>query len=142
MHDLAFDAIHDEIVVTSALAQAILTFRGAANGEEAPTRFIQGDKTRIKGLGPTAAVGKVSIDAVHNEIYLANGDETILVARVEPVFVLTRSTIFCWCRAVGLREAKFWFSIEQPAGIRRPRQSLKGRWLWAISLRFMLLSRG
>jgi hypothetical protein len=79
MHDLAFDAIHDEIVVTSALAQAILTFRGAANGEEAPTRFIQGDKTRIKGLGPTAAVGKVSIDAVHNEIYLANGDETILV---------------------------------------------------------------
>jgi len=79
MHDLAFDSIHDEIVVTSALAQAILTFRGAANGEEAPLRFIQGDKTHIRGLGPTSAVGKVSIDAVHNEIYLANGDETILV---------------------------------------------------------------
>ena len=62
MHDIAFDGIHDEIVVTSPLAQAILTFRGAANGEEAPIRFIQGDKTQIQGLGVTAAVGKVSID--------------------------------------------------------------------------------
>jgi DNA-binding beta-propeller fold protein YncE len=79
MHDLAFDAIHDEIVVTSALAQAILTFRGAANGEEAPIRFIQGDKTHIKGLGADSAVGKVSADPVHNELYLANGDQTILV---------------------------------------------------------------
>lgn len=79
MHDLAFDDIHDEIVVTSALAQGILTFRGAASGEEAPIRYIQGDKTRIKGLGADAAVGKVSIDAVHNEILLANGDQTILV---------------------------------------------------------------
>ena len=51
MHDIAFDGIHDEIVVTSPLAQAILTFRGAANGEEAPLRFIQGDKTQIKGVG-------------------------------------------------------------------------------------------
>jgi hypothetical protein len=79
MHDLAFDAIHDEIVVTSALAQGILTFRGAANGEEAPIRFIQGDKTHIKGLGQTSAVGKVSIDPENNEIYIANGDQTILV---------------------------------------------------------------
>jgi len=79
MHDLAFDAIHDEIVVTSPLAQAILSFRGAANGEEAPLRYIQGDKTLIKGLGAGSAVGKVSIDPVHNEIYLANGDESILV---------------------------------------------------------------
>ncbi len=76
MHDIAFDGIHDEIVVTSPLAQAILTFRGAANGEEAPIRYIQGDKTQIKGVG---AVGKVSIDAVHGEYYLATPDQTILV---------------------------------------------------------------
>ena len=76
MHDIAFDAIHDEIVVTSPLAQAILTFRGAANGEEAPIRYIQGDKTQIKGVGAT---GKVSIDAVHNEIFVATPDQTILV---------------------------------------------------------------
>jgi len=79
MHDLGFDAIHDEIVVTSALAQAILTFRGAANGEEAPLRYIQGDKTHIRGLGVTAAVGKVTVDPEHNEIFIANGDNTILV---------------------------------------------------------------
>ena len=76
MHDIAFDAIHDEIVVTSPLAQAILSFRGAANGEEAPLRAIQGDKTGIKGVG---AAGKVSIDPVHNEIFLATPEQEILV---------------------------------------------------------------
>jgi hypothetical protein len=76
MHDIAFDGIHDEIVVTSPLTQAILSFRGAANGEEPPLRVIQGDKTLIKGVGAT---GKVSIDPVHNEIYLATPDQQILV---------------------------------------------------------------
>ena len=76
MHDIAFDAIHDEIVVTSPLAQAILSFRGSANGEEAPLREIQGDKTQIKGVGAT---GKVSIDPVNNEIFLASPDQAILV---------------------------------------------------------------
>src|SRR5437867_12737212 len=75
MHDIAFDNIHDEIAVTSPLAQAILSFRGAANGEEAPLRVIQGDKTQIKGVGAT---GKVSIDPVNNEILLATPDQTIL----------------------------------------------------------------
>ena len=51
MHDIAFDGIHDEIAVTSPLAQAILSFRGAANGEEVPLRVIQGNKTQIKGVG-------------------------------------------------------------------------------------------
>jgi len=76
MHDIAFDGIHDEIVVTSPLTQAILSFRGAANGEEPPLRIIQGDKTLIKGVGAT---GKVSIDPVNNEIYLATPDQQILV---------------------------------------------------------------
>ena len=75
MHDIAFDGIHDEIAVTSPLAQAILSFRGAANGEEAPLRVLQGDKTQIKGVGAT---GKVSIDPVHDEIFLATPDNTIL----------------------------------------------------------------
>lgn len=76
MHDIAFDGIHDEIVVTSPLTQAILSFRGAASGEEAPLRIIQGDKTLIKGVGAT---GKVSIDPANNEIYLATPDQQILV---------------------------------------------------------------
>ena len=68
MHDLAYDAIHDEIVVTSPLTQAILTFRGSANGEEAPIRVIQGPKTGIQGVGAT---GKVAIDPDNNVIMLA-----------------------------------------------------------------------
>jgi hypothetical protein len=75
MHDIAFDGIHDEIVVTSPLAQAILSFRGGANGDEAPLRVIQGNRTQIKGVGAT---GKVSIDPVNSEIILATPDQTIL----------------------------------------------------------------
>lgn len=69
MHGFAYDSIHDEIVVTSPLAQAILVFRGAANGEEAPIRVIQGPHTQILG---TAYCGndKVSIDPANNEILL------------------------------------------------------------------------
>lgn len=68
MHDLAYDAVHDEIVVTSPLTQAILTFRGGANGEEAPIRVIQGAKTGIIGVGAT---GKLGIDPTNNMILLA-----------------------------------------------------------------------
>ena len=76
MHGFAYDSIHDEIVVNSALSQAILTFRGAANGEEPPIRVIQGTNTKILG---TARGGndKVSIDPDNNEILLPNGPGTI-----------------------------------------------------------------
>jgi DNA-binding beta-propeller fold protein YncE len=76
MHDLSFDGVHDEIVVTGPLTQSILTFRGAANGEEPPLRVIQGDKTQIKGVG---ALDKVAIDPVHNEIYITTPEQTVLV---------------------------------------------------------------
>jgi DNA-binding beta-propeller fold protein YncE len=76
MHDIAFDAVHDEIVVTGPLTQSILTFRGGANGEEAPLRVIQGDKTLIKGVG---AMDKVAIDAVHGEYYITTPEQQVLV---------------------------------------------------------------
>jgi DNA-binding beta-propeller fold protein YncE len=76
MHDLAYDAVHDEIVVTSPLAQAILIFRGSANGEEKPIRVIQGPHTGIWGLGAT---GKVGIDATNGEILLATPAHEIRV---------------------------------------------------------------
>jgi hypothetical protein len=91
MHDLAYDAIHDEIVVTSPFAQAILTFRGSANGEEPPIRVIQGPRTRIV---EASALDAVAIDPVHNEIYLATSAENILVfpreahGDVEPIRVI------------------------------------------------------
>ena len=72
MHGFAYDAIHDEIVVTSPLTQSILVFRGGANGEEPPIRVIQGPHTQILG---TAEGGndKVSVDPVNNEILLPVG---------------------------------------------------------------------
>ena len=73
MHGLAFDEVNDEIVVTSPLAQAILTFRGAATGEEPPLRIIQGTRTQILG-DAYSALDKVSVDGVNNEIYLPLGN--------------------------------------------------------------------
>jgi hypothetical protein len=76
MHDMAYDAVHDEIVVTSALAQALLTFKGDANGEEAPIRIIQGDKTGILAEG---ALDKVTIDAEHGEYYITTPRQEVRV---------------------------------------------------------------
>jgi DNA-binding beta-propeller fold protein YncE len=76
MHDLAYDAMHDEIVVTNAFAQAILTFRGGAGGEEAPIRVIQGVRTR---LNEARAMDKVAIDPIHNEIFITTGSDNVLV---------------------------------------------------------------
>ena len=78
MHGFAYDAMHDEIVVTSALAQAVLTFRGAASGEEAPLRVIQGPHTQIDGP-PNLGNDRVSIDPVHDEIYVPAVPSSILV---------------------------------------------------------------
>lgn len=78
MHGFAYDSIHDEIVVTSPLAQAVLTFRGGASGEEPPVRVIQGPHTRIDGP-PNLGNDRVSIDPVHNEIYVPAVPSSILV---------------------------------------------------------------
>src|SRR6185369_5093735 len=69
-HDVYYDDANDEILVASAFGQAILTYRGGANGEEAPIRMIEGPHTQISmpGYG-------VYVDAVHNETYLMEGRE-------------------------------------------------------------------
>ena len=72
MHGFSYDGIHDEIVVNSPLAQTILTFRGAANGEEPPVRYIQGPKTRILGVG-YGALSTVTADPDNSEIFLPVG---------------------------------------------------------------------
>src|SRR5579864_2417887 len=69
MHGFIYDAPHDEIVVMSALAQAVLTFRGGASGEEPPVRVIQGPHTQIQGT-PYGANAIVTVDPVNNEIYV------------------------------------------------------------------------
>jgi hypothetical protein len=76
MHDFSYDPMHDEIVITSALAQAIITFRGGANGEEAPIRIIQGNKTGILAVG---ALDKVTVDPVHGEYLITTPNQEVLV---------------------------------------------------------------
>jgi DNA-binding beta-propeller fold protein YncE len=75
VHAIAYDDVHDEIVVQSNIGQAVLTFRGGANGDEAPIRVIQGPKTLLRD--PQS----LFIDPVNNEIYILNmgTDDTLLV---------------------------------------------------------------
>ena len=62
MHGIAYDSVHDEIIVPVHLAGAVLVFRAGASGEEAPIRVIQGPHTRI--LRPET----VNVDVKNNEI--------------------------------------------------------------------------
>jgi hypothetical protein len=77
MHSLAYDSIHDEIIVNSPLAQAILIFRGDANGEEAPIRVIQGPRTQIQGTDYDGN-DQMAFDEVHGEIYIPSDRDKIL----------------------------------------------------------------
>jgi hypothetical protein len=66
MHGIAFDAVHDEIVIPVALGGALLVFRGDATGETPPLRTIQGTRTRL--VRPHT----VAVDPVNNEILTAD----------------------------------------------------------------------
>ena len=65
MHDIRYDSVHDEIYVTNPFAQAILVFRGSADGEEAPIRIIQGPNTELDGQ-----IDRIEVDPIHNEIVI------------------------------------------------------------------------
>ena len=71
---MSYDPLHDEIVTPSPFAQAILIFKGSANGEEPPIRMIQGPHTQI--LGVTNMVG---VDPENNEILVPSLPAAILV---------------------------------------------------------------
>jgi hypothetical protein len=64
-HNMVYDPVNDEIWHTNPEAQAVLAFRGAANGEEPPVRIIQGPHTMM--AFPNYGVG---VDAVNNEVYV------------------------------------------------------------------------
>ncbi len=103
MHDIRYDEIHDEIVVSNPFAQAILTFRGDADGEEAPIRIIQGPKTQLEDPD------RLEVDPVHNEIFVPNNRDSILVFRrdaqgdVAPIRVIRGpNTQLAWLRAVAV----------------------------------------
>ncbi len=75
MHDIRYDAMHDEIFVTNPFAQAILVFRGAAEGEEAPLRVIQGPHTQLDNPD------RLEVDAVHDEILIPGSDRVLVFPR-------------------------------------------------------------
>ncbi|OFW36713.1 MAG: hypothetical protein A3J28_10485 [Acidobacteria bacterium RIFCSPLOWO2_12_FULL_60_22] len=64
-HDIGIDSVKDEIVVPNPFAEAILIYRGGANGDEPPIRVIQGPKTMI------GYTDNVAVDSVHGEIFAA-----------------------------------------------------------------------
>ena len=72
MHDIRYDAVHDQILVPNPFAQAILVFRGDANGEQPPIRVIQGPQTRLEHPD------RLEIDIVHNEIFVPEGDKVLV----------------------------------------------------------------
>ena len=88
MHGIAYDEIHDEIVVPQQFGQAILTFAGAAHGEAKPLRVIQGSKTGL--ISPD----HLAVDATNSEIFVPEGDKVLVFPReaqgdVAPIRVLS-----------------------------------------------------
>ena len=73
MHGLAYDDIHDEIIVPVALSGAVLVFRGGATGDEAPLRVIQGSRTGM--IRPQT----VEVDPIHNEIVAADSSSRAIL---------------------------------------------------------------
>ena len=87
-HGIAYDSIHDEFIVPNTIGQAILTFRGGANGDEAPIRVIQGPLTQLRNPDTLA------LDPIHNEIYVNEGHAVMVFSReangnVAPIRVLS-----------------------------------------------------
>lgn len=87
MHAIDYDPIHDEIMVTQQFGQAILTFRGGADGEEAPIRVIQGSRTQLR------APSRLAVDPINGEIFVPEGDKILVYPReangnVAPIRVL------------------------------------------------------
>jgi DNA-binding beta-propeller fold protein YncE len=73
MHGIVYDPIHDEFTVPQQFAQAILTYKGSANGEEPPVRIIQGPHSKLD------APEHLEVDPVHNEIFVPTRHASILV---------------------------------------------------------------
>lgn len=71
MHGLRYNEIRDEFYVGNMFAQAILTFRGGANGQESPIRIIQGPKTMLD------SPDMIEVDALHNEIMVPQYDKIL-----------------------------------------------------------------
>ena len=87
MHSIVYDEVNDEFVVPQPFGQAILTFRGDAEGEEPPIRVILGPRTQLRGPD------RLAVDPVHNEIFVPQQDSVLVFPReasgnVAPIRIL------------------------------------------------------
>jgi len=87
MHSVSYDPVHDEFAVAQPFSQAVLFFRGGADGEEHPVRMIQGPLTRLDDPD------KVDVDPVHNEVVVPEPTMILVYPReangnVAPIRVL------------------------------------------------------
>jgi DNA-binding beta-propeller fold protein YncE len=64
MHDIRYNPADDEILVPNPFSNALLVFRGGANGQEPPIRIIQGPNTELNGPD------RLDIDVVHREVFV------------------------------------------------------------------------
>jgi DNA-binding beta-propeller fold protein YncE len=90
MHAIAYDPIHDEILVPQQFGQGVLTFAGDAEGETPPKRTIEGPKTQL------IALDRLGVDPANNEIYVPEGEKILVFPReangdVAPIRVVTGS---------------------------------------------------
>src|SRR5438309_1950441 len=78
MHGIAYDELHDEIIVPVHLAGALLVFRGDAEVEDPPVRVIRGPNTGR--LRPET----VALDVKHNESLVGedSGHDVLVMAAV------------------------------------------------------------
>ena len=76
MHDIQYDEVHDEIVIANVFAQAILTYRGTADGEEPPIRVLQGPRTQLQSTD-----FGMDVDPVHDELFVAEHDAITVFPR-------------------------------------------------------------
>ena len=72
MHDIRYNAVDDEILVPNPFSNAILAFRGGADGQEAPIRIIQGPNTQLNGPD------RLDIDVVNREIFVPGRGDVLV----------------------------------------------------------------
>jgi len=75
-HDIVYDPVNDEILIANPFAQAILTFRGGAVGEEPPIRVLQGPSTQM--MHPDYGI---AVDPVHNELVVSEKEQISVFPR-------------------------------------------------------------
>src|SRR5205809_6799628 len=72
MHAIRYNAVRDEFYVVNPFAQAGLTFRGAASGQESPIRVIQGPQTTLN------TPDTLEVDPIHEELFVPEDDRVLV----------------------------------------------------------------